>query len=364
MRIVRVRVDTLGIPFREPIVSAAHRWELRRVAIVSLQTDSGLRGLGEFAAAEPDDLGEDVSARLVLALEGIDLGDPVTLEGVLHHIDTWPFVGRVARSAVESALVDLLARNRGRSVAASLTDDPAVDVAANGLVGIRSSDAAASDALELVAAGFGCLKLKGGNEAPGRVEERVAAVRAAVGPDVALRVDFNGALDSSTAADVLRALAAFDLDYVEQPIPPSAGAEALAHLREHNGVRIAADESVRDIRSTRALLDADAVDALVVKPARVGGLRQAGSIVELAAAADVPVTVSTLFETGVGIAAGLQLAAAVPGAQAHGLATAELLESDLLRHTLPVLGGRMRVPDGAGLGIQLDDAAIERYRIA
>jgi L-alanine-DL-glutamate epimerase-like enolase superfamily enzyme len=217
--------------------------------------------------------------------------------------------------------------------------------------------------MELVDAGFGCLKLKAGNEPPGQLEERVAAVRAAAGPDVALRIDFNGALGSDTAALLLRTLAAFGLDYVEQPIPPAAGVEALARVREASGVRIAADESVRDLRSARALLDADAVDALVVKPARVGGLRQAGSIVELAAAADVPVTVSTLFETGVGIAGGLHLAAAVPGGQAHGLATAELLESDLLRQTLPVLGGRMRVPDGAGLGIQLDDVAIERYRI-
>lgn len=364
MRIEHVRVLTLAIPFREPIVSATHRWERRRVAIITLRTDSGLEGLGEFAAAEPGDLGEDVSARLVAALTGVHLGDPVTLEGALRLIDSWPFVGRVVRSAVESALVDLLARNRGRSVAATLTGHPAGHVPVNGLIGIRKPAAAAADAMELVRAGFGCLKLKGGVEPPGVLQERVAAVRDAVGPDVALRVDFNGALDSGTAVDVLRELAGYDLDYAEQPISPTAGARALARVRARSGVRIAADESVRDLRSARALLVADAVDALVVKPARVGGLRHAGGIVELATAAEVPVTISTLFETGVGIAGGLHLAAAVPGEQAHGLATAELLESDLLQRALAVDEGRMQVPGGPGLGISLDDVALERYRVA
>ncbi len=76
----------------------------------------------------------------------------------------------------------------------------------------------------------------------------------------------------------------------------------------------------------------------------------------------MPVTVSTLFETGVGLAGALHLAATAPGAQAHGLATAHLLESDLLATPLPILAGRMPVPPGPGLGIELDDAAMARYR--
>jgi L-alanine-DL-glutamate epimerase-like enolase superfamily enzyme len=101
----------------------------------------------------------------------------------------------------------------------------------------------------------------------------------------------------------------------------------------------------------------------VVKPARVGGLRQAHAIIERATTASVPVTVSTLFETGVGLAGALHLAATAPGRQAHGLATAELLESDLLRTSLPITDGRMSVPAGPGLGVDLDPVALERYRV-
>lgn len=364
MRIVEVRVETLEIPFREPLSSGTHRWESRRVGLITLRTDSGMEGLGEFAAPEPAALGAPITSQLVAALEGVHLADPVALEGALRHIDGWPFVGRAARSAVESALVDLLARAAGRSVAAWLVPTPRGDVAVNALVGIGAPDVAAAEARALVDDGYGCLKLKGGHEPVDALVGRIAAVRDAVGPHVALRIDFNGTLDSRAAEDVLEQLAPFAIDYVEQPIPPTAGVAALAALRRHSAIPIAADESLRDMGTARALLRAAAVDVLVVKPARVGGLRQARSIVELAAASGVAVTLSTLFETGVGIAGALHLAATIPADRAHGLATAGLLTADLLTRPLPISRGRMALPAGPGLGIELDRDAVERSRVA
>ncbi len=138
-------------------------------------------------------------------------------------------------------------------------------------------------------------------------------------------------------------------------------------------VPIAADESVTSVKAARELLDAGAVDVLVVKPARVGGLVVGAEIAALAAERGVPVVVSTLFETGVGIAAALAMAAAlpvvVPGGRStppdHGLATAGLLEHDLLRAELVVEDGRMWLPDEpgpGGLGIEVDEDAVARYR--
>lgn len=364
MRIVRVEVEQLDIPFREPVISATHRWEHHRAGILVLRTDDGRKGLAEFPAPQPHDLGEDVSPRLIEVLTGIELSDPVTLEATLREVDTWPFVGRAARSAVESALVDLLARVSRRSIARYLDARAAADVAVNAMLGIDTPERTASEATALVANGFRCLKLKAGDEPSGRLEARVAAVRESVGADVALRLDFNGSLGADTAGKVLASVARFDIEYAEQPIPPAAGAEALARLRWTGSVPVAADESVRDLGTARVLLESRAVDALVVKPARVGGLRQAHAIVELATAAGVPVTVSTLFETGVGLAGALHLAATAPGPQAHGLATGGLLQSDLLSATLPIRDGRLAVPAGPGLGVDLEPRAIERYRVS
>jgi hypothetical protein len=171
----------------------------------------------------------------------------------------------------------------------------------------------------------------------------VAAVRDAVGPGVELRLDVNGAWDLATAARALRELAPFELEYVEQPFPVGTPPDAVAGLRWAADVPIAADESVTDPGTARFLIANGAVDAMVVKPARVGGLRASWRIAEVAAAAGVPVVVSTLFETGVGIRAGLELAAALPGEQrAHGLATGGLLESTLVDDRL---AGGPRWPD-------------------
>ncbi len=363
MQIAYVRVDTVSIPFGEPVISGTQVWSRRRAGILTLRTQDGHEGRGEFAAPEPADLGEDVSPRLVQRLEGIHLGDPVAVEGALRDIDTWPFVGRAARAATKSALVELLARLGGRSVASYLGPAPAASVPLNALLGVGSPSSTAAQAAAFVADGFTCLKLKAGDEPPDAIVARVGAVRAAAGSSVGLRVDFNGSLGVKAAKDVLARLAEFDLEYVEQPIAAAAGWEALAHLRWNGSVPIAADELVRDVGAARALLDAGAVDALVVKPVRVGGLRQAAAIVELATAAAVPVTVSTMFESGVGLAGALHLAAVTPGPQAHGLATAALLATDLLRQSLLVEDGRMALPAGPGLGVELDGAAVDRFRV-
>ena len=364
MRIVEARVEVLEIPFREPVISGAHRWEEHRAGLLILATDDDRRALGEFPAPRPDDLGEDVSPRLAALLDGLEMGDPVSVEGTLRRIDALPFVGRAARSATETAMVDLLAQVNRRPIARFLDSQAVEDVAVNALLGIDPPDATATLAAAHVAAGYRCLKLKAGQEPDGAIETRVAAVREAVGPDVALRLDFNGSLSTEVAQDLLAAVSRYDIEYAEQPIPPSAGAEALARLRWTGAVPIAADESVRDLGAARVLLETGAVDALVVKPARVGGLRQAAAIVALATSNSVPVTVSTLFETGVGLAAALHLATIAPGPQAHGLATGALLSSDLLRAPLAVLDGRMRRPTAPGLGVDLDEDAVQRYRVA
>ena len=235
--------------------------------------------------------------------------------------------------------------------------------------------ASAEAARQAVEAGFTTLKLKGGAERETDVlADRVRAVRAAVGPDIRLRLDVNGAWDLETATERLEAVARFALEYVEQPLAGDDPAD-LAELRRRVRVPLAADETVTSLRAARALLDADAVDVLVVKPVRVGGHVVAAEIAELAAGRGVPVVISTLFETGVGIAAGLAIAAALPGvagasrldhAPHHGLATAGLMEHDLLVEGLVLDEGRMWVPGGHGtgrLGIRVDEAALARYGV-
>ena len=156
-----------------------------------------------------------------------------------------------------------------------------------------------------------------------------------------------------------------------QPLPADDLAGA-AELRSRVAVPLAADEAARSPAAVRALLAAGAADVLVVKPARVGGPVPVAEIAAAAAARGVPVVLSTLFETGLGIAAARAAAAALPavpwrgapGALPHGLATAGLLEHDLVRAPLIVEAGTLAAPGGegtGGLGVALDERALRRF---
>jgi L-alanine-DL-glutamate epimerase-like enolase superfamily enzyme len=211
-----------------------------------------------------------------------------------------------------------------------------------------------TDARALVPEGFTTIKLKldggsDGSPAPWWADT-VASVREAVGRGVALRVDLNGGLSPDAALAWLPAVAHLDLEYVEQPIAPDHGPLELARMRAA-GVPIAADESVTDLAAALDLVEAGC-DALVVKPARVGGPLRAAAIVQAASESGVGVVVSTLYETGVGVATALHVAATLPGDRAHGLATGQLIADDPVEGAPVVVGGRMRV-DGPGLGVTL-----------
>jgi O-succinylbenzoate synthase len=166
----------------------------------------------------------------------------------------------------------------------------------------------------------------------------VAAVRDAVGPQVAVRVDANGAWDVDTAVAMIGRLARYDLEYVEQPV---VTLEDLARVRRRVGVPVAADECIRSRDDAARLCALDAADVIVLKQQPLGGVRAA---LEVAESAGVPAVVSSMMETSVGIAAGLALAAALPELPyACGLATLSALAADVTRDPLVPADGVLRV---------------------
>lgn len=179
--------------------------------------------------------------------------------------------------------------------------------------------------------------------------ERVAAVRSALGPAGAIRVDANGAWDVETAVLAIVRLdrAAAGLEYVEQPC---RSLDELREVRRRVAVPLAADESVRTAADPLRIAGLDAVDLIVVKVQPLGGVTRA---LEVIAEAGLPAVVSSALETSVGLAAGVALAAALPELPyACGLGTATLLSGDLTDRPLTPEGGQLevrRVAPAAGL---------------
>ncbi len=169
---------------------------------------------------------------------------------------------------------------------------------------------------------------------------RVEAVRDALGPDGAIRVDANTAWDVDTAVRAITDLdkAAGGLEYAEQPCPTI---DDLAAVRRKVGVRIAADESIRRAEDPLKVAVAGAADIAVLKVAPLGGVRRA---LEVAEACGLPCVVSSAVETSIGLAAGLALAGALPELEfACGLGTISLLTGDVSAEPLSPVDGFLPV---------------------
>ena len=210
----------------------------------------------------------------------------------------------------------------------------------------------------IVAGSGGCRTAKVKVAEPGQTVgdeiARLEAVRDALGPDGAIRIDANGAWDVDTALDRLRVLdrAAGGLEYAEQPV---ASVADLAAVRRGTHVLIAADESIRRVEDPMAVVRAEAADIVVLKVQPLGGVR---ACLELAERVGLPVVVSSALETSIGLAAGIALAAALPELPyACGLATAQLLRWDVVTEPLlPVDGSipvRRPVPDHSRLAASI-----------
>lgn len=203
-------------------------------------------------------------------------------------------------------------------------------------------------AIEIVRDSGGCTTAKVKVAEPGQsraeAENRLAAVREALGGDGKIRIDANAAWDVDTAIADIVALnrAAGGLEYVEQPC---ATVPDLARVRRSVPVPIAADESIRRAEDPLAVVRAEAADVVVLKVQPLGGVR---ACLELAEQIGIPVVVSSALETSVGLAAGIALAAALPELPfACGLATAHLLTRDVTDQPLLPVDGKIAVRDVA-----------------
>lgn len=341
---MRIAVDRSTLRLREPLHTSYGEVAERELAIVTLTGGDGLAGYGE-AAPLPAYGGPDM-ARVLRALESYrplleawDEQQGARLVDALREVDDLP----EAFAAIDMALWDRAGRRAGRPVAALLSDDYAPTVAVNATLPALDRAAAAEQAARAVAEGFTCLKVKVG---VGDDVGRVAAVRAAAGPQTLVRLDANGAWDVEQAVRAIEALEAVGLELVEEP---THGLQAVRAVRERVAVRVSIDETSAE----HGALGAGVADAVCLKVSRCGGIGGLIAAAALVRASDAEVYLASTFDGPLGVAAALHAAAALAsrGPVPHcGLATLGLFEG--VPDVLPARGGVIAVPEGGGLGVE------------
>ncbi len=340
---MRLTVEPRIARLRRPLQTAYGAVRERELLTVTLTDETGATGRGEASPLEGYD-GVSV-ARVARALERYRqvLADAQNMSGA-QVIDACRKVEDLpqALAAVDIALWDRAGRRVGKPVAELLTDDPAREVKVNATLSATDRTSAAEQAQRAVEEGFECIKLKVGI---GDDAGRVAAVRAAAGTQVALRLDANGAWGVDEAVGTIEALAPAGLELVEEP---THGLQAVREVRERVSTRIAIDETAAE----HGALGAGVADAVCLKVGRCGGISGLIAAAALVRASGAEVYVASTLDGPLGVAAATHAAAALASRGPMppcGLATLSLFED--IEDELPARRGRIALPAGPGLGV-------------
>jgi len=352
VRIASVEVTPYALPFREPYVTARGSLSRREMVLLRLRSEDGLTGLGE---AVPLSLrGGAPLSRVVEELELLsELSelDEAALSGGIANLSP------PARCAALTALMDL----RGRRAAAegrSSADAPQ-PVACNATLVAGEPAAVAEDALRWADEGFLTFKLKlGAGDDVGQAQ----AVRRAVGPLARIRVDANAVWSVADAKRTLAALEELDVELAEQPV---ATLEEAAEVAASTSIPIAGDESVESRADAERALELGACRLAGVKLSKVGGPEEAIAIAEV-----LPSYLTSALDGPVGIAAAAQVAQTLSEGTpasgvdlAHGLATQRLFAETVAAVECELRDGMLHPPAGPGLGVEIDERALELHRL-
>lgn len=340
MRLSSVEVIPYALRFKEPYVTARGTLERREMALLRLRDTDGVEGLGE---AVPLSLRGGASLETVVA-------ELRASEGMASEQMSAP-----AWAAIEIARLDLQARHSGVPAWQLLGGAEDRPIPCNATLTAGEAPVVAAQAEWWARQGFETFKLKVGTAGDVRTTE---AVRAAVGEQARIRVDANGAWSPDEAVLKLATMESFGIELAEQP---ASGLEEMALVRGQTAIPIAADESVASADDARRARELGACALATVKLSKVGGFAAAKTI-----AAALPVYVSSALDGPVGIAAAAHLALALGDGDAgvaHGLATQLLFDATIAAQGPELADGFLRVPGGPGLGVEIDEGALERARI-
>lgn len=347
----RLRVLRVPSPLVRPFVTNVRRVDTLDVVLIEATDSDGRRGWGEAAVSwrvtgeSPESVTAVVAGPFADVVLGAGLADaPERLAGA-----AWG--NAAARSAMECALADLAAQARGIPLSAALAEDaggvpasaPGIRIRTDMTLSAGTPDALAAQAAAHVAAGFRCLKTKvsAGTDALAGLR----AVRAAVGEEIALRVDANQAWDAATAIAVIRSCedAGLGLDLVEQPVP-AGDLDGLARVVGSVATPIMADESVRTAADVRVIAERGAAQIVNIKLAKTGGPAEARRAALAAREHGLGVIFGCMMESAVGVTAAAHLAAALSPDRIHDLDAALWLRRS------PIVGGIRSTADQLELG--------------
>ena len=380
MKIVDLAIHVLKSPLAEPFAFSQGWVRQRSATLVEVRTDEGISGWGEAFAQglEPPEIAATVidTALRPLVVDADPLDTEVLWHRMYNATRDYGRKGSVvsAISAVDIALWDIAGKFHDVPIYKLLGGAfrTRVQPYATGFYRIKGQGEAtrlAEEAIRHFEAGFSLMKVKLGYGVDDDIACMEAIGRAIQGKPITLMVDTNHAYGRAEALKLGRALEEYDLRWYEEPVVPE-DVQGYAELRSKLSIPIAGGENEHTLYGFRELLAAGAVDVAQPDVGSCGGLSAARHIVALAQSHGVQVN-PHVWGSAIAQAASLQLLAALPVAHHSLFAQQPVLEYDrsshpfrqhLIRQPIEQRDGWVEIPSAPGLGVEVDRAALDRYR--
>lgn len=366
MNIESVQAIPVCVPRPRGMVSAAtfgSRIDAALFGIVRVRTDDGIEGIGEISmnlgrngAILCDDVNTLLAPRLVHS-------SAFDIRGAIAAMNSVLTGSEAAKAAVEMALFDICGKSLGVPVYQLLGGRVRESIPLAWTVPFGDPLELANQAQEKAAEGFRVIKVKIGR---GGSQDRktVAAIRDAVGPDIGIRVDANGAYRTPLeAVHELVPLEQYNLQLLEQPLPRSQ-LRGMELVRRRVSTPVLLDESMRHWTEAFEIARLEAADALNVYVAESGGLIAAGNAFAIGEAAGIPGLIGSQAELGIGTAAMAHLGVTVPTLSFESDLVGPLdYDRDIIERPLQYVQGTIAPPEGSGLGVTLDETALNEWRL-
>jgi L-rhamnonate dehydratase len=343
--------------------------------IVKVHTDDGLVGVGEADSSSrvaQAIIEAPLSHKICRGLAECVVGqDPFEIDRLIHRMyEGSIFFGRhgaviQAMSGIEIALWDIVGKATKRPVYQLLGGGfrKTFRAYASILFGDTPAETERIGA-RLVEQGFRAVKFGWGPMGQSETSDiaHVRAARQGIGPDAELMVDAGLCWDTATAIRRAQQFEPFNLTWLEEPLHPDNLA-GYARLSARAPMRIAAGEEICDLKEFQQMMDLGGIDVVQVDVTRVGGLARSKRI-GWDSAERHRLCVNHSYKTGVNIAASLHFVAALPNTHYFEYCVEQgALRQTLTKQRFPVIDGDIRVPEEPGLGLELDEQVVEKYRV-
>ncbi|OGB96381.1 MAG: hypothetical protein A3G35_12825 [candidate division NC10 bacterium RIFCSPLOWO2_12_FULL_66_18] len=360
--VARATLYRKDLTLREPIRHTGAPQGIDRLeeAYLVLEDGDGRKGYGEVRGNCPYIHGDtrqgilDVVARALPRLMG---RDPLQVAGLIQEVRQGLGLTAAAIALVDLALHDLAAKRLGIPLYVLLGGRASAELPSNQTIPFGTPDEAEGHAVRYLAEGYGQLKLRVGMRPFQMDLDRFRAVAAVAVGRASLAVDANQAWTPKEAIRNIRALhAVAPLEYMEQPTP-ARDFHALRQVTAATEVPIMADESLQSPRDALELIRLQAVDLLHIKLVKVGGLIPARQVMAIAEAAGVGYMMGQVREGRVAAAAAAHAAVASRARYVELYSMPSLIDDPA--SGLDIENGRVRLPSGPGVGVQLDEDRLE-----